>query len=282
MESKTIGIIVTGIVLLAIILAFIFNGRFRKDVIASEGEAAVLGMINVKGVIIVLLTAIFGGLLAFMVQLDTQVDTAELTDALAIEHLSKSSEDMYSLHNQGDNLVIRSNGVEIGVVGLDTNSKLAASKSPSDSKNWFINKGNSRLGYVSSRMDQEQITYDDRNRSFFYPKKMYPIGNLDLVFMIDSIYKSHPSNKNTIYHFVMRYGEKRGDDKVHWGSPMEHLKTKDGRLTMSNGLKRIHDPDWVNNYYIGLGLGQPSHDSVTNSFTGVEKLNLLAIESKLE
>ena len=47
-------------------------------------------------------------------------------------------------------------------------------------------------------------------------------------------------------------------------------------------LKRIQDSKWKNNYYVGLGLGQPSHDTEKNNFTLVEKVNVIAIESKLE
>ena len=64
-----IGLSVIGLILLIIIVAFVFSEKFRKDVIASQGEASILGMFNVKGVIIILLTAIFVGAFIYIINI---------------------------------------------------------------------------------------------------------------------------------------------------------------------------------------------------------------------
>jgi len=68
MDIQLIALIVIGVILLIIIGAFVFSSSFRKDVIASEGEASILGMFNVKGVLIILLMAIFCGTFIYVLQ----------------------------------------------------------------------------------------------------------------------------------------------------------------------------------------------------------------------
>lgn len=275
------GIIITGVVLFAIVMAFIFNGKFRKDVIASEGEAAVFGLINVKGVIIVLIIAIFGGLLGFLVQLDLNVQDIDITNARAINQLSESNEDQYSLSHRGDNWVISSGGVEIGMITLDTNSDLSATKSPTNSKHWYVGKDGSKYGLVSTRVDQEQILFDYEHFTSFYTKKPYEIGNLKLRFIIDSIYAIH-FNGRTKYNYIVRFGEQVGNRDIAWGRQLEYEKSADGEIRLANGLKQIQEPKWENNYFVGIGLGQPTYDSVHRVYPGVDKLNLIAVESKVE
>lgn len=53
-----------SILLVALVTALIFSSSFRNDVLGSEGEARILGIISVKGVSIVVLSALFlGGLI---------------------------------------------------------------------------------------------------------------------------------------------------------------------------------------------------------------------------
>jgi len=56
--ASIIGIIIIGIALMLIVGAFVFSNTFRKDVIASEGEASMFGVLNIKGVIIILLMGV--------------------------------------------------------------------------------------------------------------------------------------------------------------------------------------------------------------------------------
>lgn len=78
MKEYIIGLIVIGIILLAVMGAFIFSDKFRKDVIASEGEASVFGLLNVKGVIIVLLTAVFCGAFIYIISLTKTPELPEI------------------------------------------------------------------------------------------------------------------------------------------------------------------------------------------------------------
>ncbi|MCK4830287.1 hypothetical protein KA005_81970 [bacterium] len=56
--------ILCGILLILVTFAFIFSERFRKDVLAGEGETQVLGILNAKGATIVVLFALLiGGML---------------------------------------------------------------------------------------------------------------------------------------------------------------------------------------------------------------------------
>ena len=49
------------VLLFIIVIAFIFDRRFRKDVIAGKGEVKFLGLLSAKGVIIVVLCTLFLG-----------------------------------------------------------------------------------------------------------------------------------------------------------------------------------------------------------------------------
>ncbi|MDH6312475.1 uncharacterized protein (UPF0333 family) [Parabacteroides sp. PFB2-10] len=64
--NQIIALVIIGALLIIIIAAFVFSSSFRKDVIASEGEASILGLFNVKGVLIILLAAIFCGALIYV------------------------------------------------------------------------------------------------------------------------------------------------------------------------------------------------------------------------
>lgn len=58
------GILISAtcaILLIFLVFALIFSDKFRGDILGHEGEAKVLGIFTVKGVAIVLLSAIFLG-----------------------------------------------------------------------------------------------------------------------------------------------------------------------------------------------------------------------------
>ena len=56
--------ITCAFLLIALVLALIFSVKYRRDMLGHEGEAKVFGLITVKGVAIVLLSALFlGGML---------------------------------------------------------------------------------------------------------------------------------------------------------------------------------------------------------------------------
>ena len=66
--------ILFGVLLAALVVAFIVNADFRTAVLGSPGEATVFGLISVKGVVIVLLCALLMG--GVMYPLRTLTSTA--------------------------------------------------------------------------------------------------------------------------------------------------------------------------------------------------------------
>ncbi|MEL6866660.1 MAG: hypothetical protein AAFP19_19700 [Bacteroidota bacterium] len=282
MDNKTIGLFVIGSILLIIVLAFAFSPKFRKDVIASEGEAAVLGLINVKGVLIVLLTAIFGGIFAYIIQLDAGIVPDAIDTGKALAHLVASEDDQYRIENQDGVFRIFCNGQSIGTVEQKTEGNIQLVKSKEHWNQWQVNKNEARIGVVNMRLNQEQVIYSEAQNRSFRKNRPYQIGDLDFYFIIDSIYRSYEGRK-TRYNYDVRFGEGKQSDKVKWQASEEHYsKTANGRVYFNNGLRRYHSPDWEYNYYIGMGLGQPAFDSLSNTFTGVEKVNIIAVESKID
>lgn len=275
----TIGLIVIGIILIGIIGAFIISANFRKDVIASEGEAAVFGLINVKGVIIVLLTAIFVGAFVYIIKLNYEPQT-KVMQSTVIDYLKNNNSISYSIksnaNNKGFNLW--ANTTKIGQVELDLNDDFALIKNPNSVDEWFVEKGDSQLGTVSVRIAQEQhFWHRGQNPAFYEQKKAYKVGDLDFYFRIDSIY-SIKSDTTSIPYYVFSFGEGNQPDNVKWRrAKEEYSKTDNGNIDLNNGLKHIFDKQWMGNYYVGLGVGLPGGVK-----SHVEMLNIVVIQSKLE
>jgi hypothetical protein len=53
--------IISSIILISLIGALIFKENFRKDILISEGEATIFGILNVKGAAIIALAGLFLG-----------------------------------------------------------------------------------------------------------------------------------------------------------------------------------------------------------------------------
>ena len=88
-ENILLGILILLSILLVILfIALIINKEFRNDIMASPGEASFLGIISVKGVVIVLLTAMLVGAVA---NLGNGVLEQSRT---SFENLSKNLKDM--------------------------------------------------------------------------------------------------------------------------------------------------------------------------------------------
>lgn len=281
--SRTIGLIVIGAILLAIVAAFIFSSKFRKDVIAGKGEAAVLGLINVKGVIIVLLTGIFGGIFTYIIQLDSdQIPNQEITANSAISFLQNIEDEEYTIGYKGGEMNILCNGTTLGKITLDKEMDLSAKKSPADWDNWHVGMDGSNLGFVRLNLSQQQMLYSSKEDPDYFPHKAYQIGDLDFFFEIDSIYGQQIDGQYR-YNYEIKFGEGKSPNKIKWSKNIhEYYKSPNGKININNGLKRVQDSSWENNYYVGLGLGQPTHDSIRNIFIMVEKVNVIAMESKLE
>ncbi len=280
--NNTIGLVVIGTILVAIMLAFIFSPQFRKDVIASEGEAALFGMINVKGVIIVLLTAIFGGIFAYIIKLDAEA-TSPITKHTKY-FLNKNGLSTYTITNQ-DGVFVGEAEIPIdstAAIPINTMKALQATRNTSDWDNWDIESDGTKLGYVSMKVNQEQLIYNQGQNKTFFKNKAYQIGDLDFYFKIDSIYRSYASNK-TNYNYAISFGEGKGGNAIKWLKAKDpYMKTANGRIYVNRGLERFQQANWKHNYYVGLGLGQPLIDSLSNSFVSVDMVNIIAIASALE
>lgn len=68
--------IVSSILLISIIVALIFKKDFRKDILVAEGEASIFGILNVKGVAIIVLAGLFLGTLIWSTSKDFPKDLA--------------------------------------------------------------------------------------------------------------------------------------------------------------------------------------------------------------
>ncbi|MFK8104114.1 MAG: hypothetical protein AB8G15_16395 [Saprospiraceae bacterium] len=280
--NNTIGLVVIGTILVAIISAFILSPQFRKDVIASEGEAALFGMINVKGVMIVLLTAIFGGIFAYIIKLDSEAQPQVTKQTKYF--LNKNGFNTYKITNQHGEFL---GEAEIPLDSTPTRSittlkALQATRNTSDWDNWDIASEGTQLGYVSMKVNQEQLIYNSGQNKTFFKKQAYQIGDLDFYFKIDSIYRSY-SNKKTNYNYAISFGEGKGGKAIKWMTAKDpYLKTTNGRIYVNRGLERFQHENWKHNYYVGLGLGQPLRDSIKNTFVSVDMVNIIAIASALE
>lgn len=70
--------IISSIILISLIGALIFKESFRKDILVSEGEATIFGILNVKGVAIIVLSGLFLGALIW----STNSNSKKLPDNL--------------------------------------------------------------------------------------------------------------------------------------------------------------------------------------------------------
>ncbi len=297
---KQVGVIVIGIILLAIVLAFIFSGKFRKDVIASEGEAAVLGLINVKGVIIVLLTAIFGGIFVYLIRLDatrSEVITVSPIDIeKATELLSESKKDHYTLKYVGDSIAIHLNGEKIGAT-VAMRNRLSARKSQSEDPIWevldqtqrnlgymeldyhyaYLNLEN-KQGHVNIGENMQKTAADQRVKKALYVNQPYQLDNSTLAFRIDSIH-----TKNEYYYWVS-FGEGDVDypNGIKWkNGSLRFERSMDGVLNRAGQYKCLFDANWKKLYYVGIGLGYPRHNE-QDVYTHVERATVFVIESFLD
>ena len=75
-----------AILLLFLILALIFRPNFRDAVLGGPGEATIMGILTVKGVVIVLLSALLiGGVLVSLDKVPVEAQPVEAQPAKAIE-----------------------------------------------------------------------------------------------------------------------------------------------------------------------------------------------------
>lgn len=75
--------IICSLSILGLLAALIFNASFRADILTTNSEASVFGIINVKGVAIIVLSGLFLGGLIWSFTNTNQRSSNELTLALA-------------------------------------------------------------------------------------------------------------------------------------------------------------------------------------------------------
>jgi hypothetical protein len=84
--------IVCSILLIALIASLIFKDEFRHDILATEGEASIFGILTVKGVAIIILTGLFLGGLIWSFSNSKKYVPRDLSAALATNHSSQIGE----------------------------------------------------------------------------------------------------------------------------------------------------------------------------------------------
>lgn len=272
-DLKFLGLATIGILLSAIIVAFIFSKKFREDVIASPGEASVFGMINVKGVIVVLLSAIFVGAFVYIIQMDNNKMKA-LDTPTAINHL-KTSADNYSINYNPSSscLELIVNGTSIGELTHDLKLNLNARKGKGI-EDWNIGVGEMTLGLINLKAEQGYRSWHPGQNPLVYEQHQpYQIQNMNFFFRIDSIY-SRKIDTLPIPFFHVRFGE-RADGEITWHQDrFTFNKTDNGKIDLNNGLTFLSDPMWRNDYYVGFGAGFPGGSQVAH----VEMVNVFAVK----
>lgn len=298
MDLRTIGVILIGVVLLVIVLAFVFSSKFRKDVIASEGEAAILGLINVKGVIIVLLTAIFGGILVYLIQLETDVQIngqePERNLAMAVDILQSTDDDHYTLEYRDSLIIILLGNKEIGSAPLKQD-RFATRRRNADDDYWDVYSGaDKRLGFfelsknigflkfnaVKADPNQNSVDHssqyggDDGDRSMMFGVG-YQLSNSSLVFRVDSVQVFGGSK----YWFSFGEGSTDRERSIKWSEYSYKFEYSSGaRIVEERQFKFLSDPSWKKLYFVGIGIGNPSH-SGDHIFNRVDLVNVVVMEA---
>lgn len=138
---------------------------------------------------------------------------------------------------------------------------------------WYVKKDSVSLGYISIRVDQEQMIADSL-KNIYKVDKEYEVGNMRFFFRIDSI--GAYGSKEKLYTYYIRFGERSGSQIIWQDTPAEFYKTRNGALDLGIGLKAITHQAWKYSYYVSMGVGQPTLDKE------VPYLNLVMLRIKIE
>jgi len=285
LSPTTFGIVVISVLLSAIIAAFIFSPKFRKDVVASEGEAAVLGLINVKGVIIVLLTAILVGSFVYILKLEASSHNSDIEfPNLEVTNGENIKVPDCQLNIKDDSIFISANGRVLGVLNTEQLQNLKVIKDKEIEFKWNAKLFDKiKLGEINISHDTEfiQNSEGDIESLPFKVHKPYRVSDLNLFFIIDSI-QYYSINSNVGYNYWIRFGEGQNSSEVKWlDEPVSYIKTRNASLSPKQSFKCIQHKSWNNMYYIALGLGQPLVDTTNMKYSEVQMLNLNALEISL-
>ncbi|RNC79365.1 MAG: hypothetical protein ED557_14880 [Balneola sp.] len=94
-----------GALLTAIVLAFIFSGRFRQDVIGGNGTAKIFGILTIEGVTIVILCLIFVGAIIWLRSHTDESYKAEIDGFIEELHAELKGENLRIVKNNIDVLI---------------------------------------------------------------------------------------------------------------------------------------------------------------------------------
>lgn len=282
MDLTFLGVIIIGIVLLAIVSAFIFSKSFRQDVIHGQGKAKIGDVVTVEGVIIVVIMAVMIGALLYLVNnRPISMGTDQITLASAINKLKNDKTIRYRIFEENGRHFVKAKDRTLGEIQTDTNHKLKVSKDIRNAQRWLTGADSTKLGYITLEMNQHMRLWKANNGIFYRLNQPYRVGKTELWFKIDSIYNTHVSGK-TFYHYQLSFGKGESEKRIVWPVQEKFDKTTNGEIDETANQRFLTQPEWESNYYIAIGIGQPAYDSITNSFPGVEKLNMFVLEGRVE
>lgn len=115
-QNTTIVIIVLLIFLAALISALIVSEKFRKDVIGGPGQAKVLGVLSVEGVVVVLLCGILCGSILYTLNFEDPIKVIEDPRIKDIDKRIKENKSTLDLILSTDRDTLLIKGTPIGVV----------------------------------------------------------------------------------------------------------------------------------------------------------------------
>jgi len=282
MNLTLLGVIIIGIVLLAIVSAFIFSKSFRQDVIHGQGKAKIGDVVTVEGVIIVVIIVVMVGALIYLVNNGSASQSShQITLASAIDKLKNDKTIHFKIFEENGRHFVKATDRILGEIQTDTNQKLKVCKDIRHAQRWLTGSDSTKLGYITLEMDQHMRLWKANNGIFYRLNQPYRVGKTELWFKIDSIYNTHFSGK-TFYHYQLSFGTGESENRITWPVQEKFDKTANGAIDKTTNQRFITRPEWENNYHITVGIGQPAYDSITHSFPGVEKLNMLVLEGRVE
>lgn len=87
---------ICGLLLVLLVSALIINKSFRSDVLGGEGEATVLGLLSIKGVVIVVLCGLFLGGFIYPLKYCTKLGINKVEEQIRAGLESKSTESAFA------------------------------------------------------------------------------------------------------------------------------------------------------------------------------------------
>lgn len=244
MELQTLALVIIGIILLFIIGAFVFSSSFRKDVTAAEGEASVLGMFSVKGVLIILLCAIFCGTFIVIFQSDkknssTRVDVSQTSNNL---DKTRPSVDLKKPSGHIYNVLV-----------------------------------DSFVSHEITPVITSIITKDIIN----FGTKTVVDGMPNFYFRIDSV--EYDNNIKSRYNYFVNFAEANESDTIWLNTPRLVEKSANGEFDTNSKIMDINNEAWSSRYKVLMLLGHPSgYDIKEKAYKRIEMATLIFVSARVD